>query len=62
MWMCRWVPGDTLSGRLKSRECVRRYRERIRADPEKYLAWKEKERLRYVGLYSTLIVIRINED
>ncbi|KAM9436562.1 uncharacterized protein Hap1MRO34_000988 isoform 2-T2 [Clarias gariepinus] len=42
----KWVPGDTLSGRLKSRECVRRYRERIRADPEKYLAWKEKERLR----------------
>ncbi|XP_017308264.1 uncharacterized protein LOC108256184 isoform X3 [Ictalurus punctatus] len=42
----KWIPGDDLTGRLKSRECVRRYRERIRADPEKYLAWKEKERLR----------------
>ncbi|KAF5899079.1 uncharacterized protein DAT39_011182, partial [Clarias magur] len=41
----KWVPVDAPSGRLKSRECVRRYRERIRADPEKYLAWKEKERL-----------------
>ncbi|XP_060718039.1 uncharacterized protein LOC132840420 isoform X2 [Tachysurus vachellii] len=42
-----WIPGDVLTGKLKSRECVRRYRERIRADPEKYHAWKEKERLRY---------------
>ncbi|KAK1806418.1 hypothetical protein P4O66_004931 [Electrophorus voltai] len=33
--------------RLSSRERVRRYRARIRADPEKYLAWKEKDRLRY---------------
>ncbi|KAK2815275.1 hypothetical protein Q7C36_023541 [Tachysurus vachellii] len=41
-----WIPGDVLTGKLKSRECVRRYRERIRADPEKYHAWKEKERLR----------------
>ncbi|XP_076868694.1 uncharacterized protein LOC143519287 isoform X2 [Brachyhypopomus gauderio] len=32
--------------RLSSRERVRRYRARIRADPEKYLAWKEKDRLR----------------
>ncbi|KAF4076110.1 hypothetical protein AMELA_G00226690 [Ameiurus melas] len=43
----RWIPGDDPTGKWKSRECVRRYRERIRADPEKYLAWKEKERLRY---------------
>ncbi|XP_060756393.1 uncharacterized protein LOC132867475 isoform X4 [Neoarius graeffei] len=43
----KWISADVLTGRLKSRECVRRYRERIRADPEKYLAWKEKERLRY---------------
>ncbi|XP_060756394.1 uncharacterized protein LOC132867475 isoform X5 [Neoarius graeffei] len=42
----KWISADVLTGRLKSRECVRRYRERIRADPEKYLAWKEKERLR----------------
>ncbi|XP_026780712.3 uncharacterized protein LOC113533074 isoform X2 [Pangasianodon hypophthalmus] len=43
----KWMSGDVLLGKLKSRECVRRYRERIRADPEKYHAWKEKERLRY---------------
>ncbi|XP_026780713.3 uncharacterized protein LOC113533074 isoform X3 [Pangasianodon hypophthalmus] len=42
----KWMSGDVLLGKLKSRECVRRYRERIRADPEKYHAWKEKERLR----------------
>ncbi|KAK3515398.1 hypothetical protein QTP70_018894 [Hemibagrus guttatus] len=42
----KWIPGDVVKGKLKSRECVRRYRERIRADPEKYHAWKEKERLR----------------
>ncbi|TSK20109.1 hypothetical protein Baya_1657 [Bagarius yarrelli] len=43
----KWIAGDVLGGNLKNRECVRRYRERIRADPEKYHAWKEKERLRY---------------
>ncbi|XP_060756978.1 uncharacterized protein LOC132868015 isoform X2 [Neoarius graeffei] len=32
--------------RLTRYENVRRYRERIRADPVKYLAWKEKNRLR----------------
>ncbi|XP_046733547.1 uncharacterized protein LOC124403814 [Silurus meridionalis] len=42
----KWIPGDDRRGKSKSRECVRRYRERIRADPEKYLAWKEKERSR----------------
>ncbi|KAI5611908.1 hypothetical protein C0J50_0576 [Silurus asotus] len=42
----RWIPGDDHRGKSKSRDCVRRYRERIRADPEKYLAWKEKERSR----------------
>ncbi|XP_053467149.1 uncharacterized protein LOC128599513 isoform X3 [Ictalurus furcatus] len=33
--------------RLTRYENVRRYRERIRADPAKYLAWKEKNHLRY---------------
>ncbi|XP_062841819.1 uncharacterized protein LOC134301163 isoform X2 [Trichomycterus rosablanca] len=32
--------------RLSTNERVKQYREKIRADPEKYLAWKEKDRLR----------------
>lgn len=47
----RRLAGDVLTGNSKSREYVRRYRERIRADPEKYHAWKEKERLRYLVFY-----------
>ncbi|XP_027013459.1 uncharacterized protein LOC113649726 isoform X2 [Tachysurus fulvidraco] len=43
-------PDPVLTGsktkRLTRYENVRRYRERIRADPVKYLAWKEKNHLR----------------
>ncbi|KAM9436901.1 uncharacterized protein Hap1MRO34_001249 isoform 2-T2 [Clarias gariepinus] len=41
-------------GRLTRYENVRRYRERIRADPEKYLAWKEKNHLRYLQHRKTI--------
>ncbi|MCJ8745432.1 hypothetical protein PDJAM_G00130130 [Pangasius djambal] len=40
--------------RLTRYENVRRYRERIRADPEKYLAWKEKNHLRYLQNRKTI--------
>ncbi|KAL7835968.1 hypothetical protein SRHO_G00283150 [Serrasalmus rhombeus] len=40
--------------RLNSSERVRQYRARIRADPEKYLILKEKERLRYLQRRKTI--------
>ncbi|KAG7317997.1 hypothetical protein KOW79_019032 [Hemibagrus wyckioides] len=40
--------------RLTRYENVRRYRERIRADPVKYLAWKEKNHLRYLQNRKTI--------
>ncbi|XP_066535268.1 uncharacterized protein [Hoplias malabaricus] len=40
--------------KLKSSERVKRYRERIRADPERYLILKEKERLRYLRRRKTI--------
>ncbi|KAB5532871.1 hypothetical protein PHYPO_G00125110 [Pangasianodon hypophthalmus] len=40
--------------RMTRYENVRRYRERIRADPEKYLAWKEKNHLRYLQNRKTI--------
>ncbi|KAI4891391.1 hypothetical protein NFI96_024976 [Prochilodus magdalenae] len=41
-------------GRLNSNERVRQYRARIRADPERYLILKEKERLRYLKRRKTI--------
>ncbi|XP_036414282.1 uncharacterized protein LOC118798823 [Colossoma macropomum] len=40
--------------RLNSSERVRQYRARIRADPERYLILKEKERLRYLQRRKTI--------
>ncbi|KAI5611907.1 hypothetical protein C0J50_0575 [Silurus asotus] len=40
--------------RLTRYENVRRYRERIRADPVKYLAWKQKNHLRYLQNRKTI--------
>ncbi|XP_060717480.1 uncharacterized protein LOC132840102 [Tachysurus vachellii] len=51
-------PDPVLTGsktkRLTRYENVRRYRERIRADPVKYLAWKEKNHLRYLQNRKTI--------
>ncbi|GAA6091760.1 uncharacterized protein LOC113649726 isoform X1 [Tachysurus ichikawai] len=51
-------PDPVLTGsktkRLTRYENVRRYRERIRADPVKYLAWKEKNHMRYLQNRKTI--------
>lgn len=43
---CQRQYGSIVSGRLSSAETQRRFRERVRADPEKFRAYKEKERRR----------------